>query len=420
MSKVIVIGGGASGMIAAVFAARNGNEVILFEKNEKLGKKLFITGKGRCNITNACDRESFFENIMTNERFFYSAFSGFNNWDTIDFFNEIGLETKIERGNRVFPVSDHSSDVNRVLEQELKKQKVQIHLHTKVEKLLCKDNRFAGVILENKQEVQADACIVATGGLSYATTGSTGDGYQFAKEIGHNITELFPSLVSIRLKEDYVSELEGLSLKNVEVTITGSGGLQGKNKEQTENHEWFRGFGEMLFTRNGVSGPLILSASSKIASNHCEGWCLHINLKPALTKEQLDSRILRDFEKNKNKQFRNALGELLLSRLSDRIVVLSGIDPYKQVNQITQEERTAFGELLQDMRFTIQKPGGYNEAVITRGGISVKEITPSTMESRLVQGLYFTGEVLDLDAMTGGYNLQIAWSTGHAAGSSIY
>lgn len=408
MSKVLVIGGGAAGMFAAIFAAYNGNEVHLFEKNEKLGKKLFITGKGRCNITNASDMDTLFGSVVTNSKFLYSSFYGYTNQDVIDFFERIGVATKVERGNRVFPVSDHSSDVIAGLSRELKNLGVEIHLRSEVTKVVGKET-FEYIVLKNGKKVEGDACIVATGGFSYQTTGSTGDGYGFARELGHQVTEILPSLVPLVIKEDYVRELQGLSLRNVEATI------------YDDKKILYHDFGEMLFTHFGVSGPLMLSASSYIAKNVKEkGLKLVIDLKPALTMEQLDQRVLRDFEENINKQFKNAVQKLFPSKLIPVILAVSEIDPEKKVNLITKEERQQFVNLIKNFTFTITGLRDFNEAIITKGGVHVKEINPATMESKLVQNLYFVGEVLDLDALTGGFNLQIAWSTGYSAGSSIY
>lgn len=407
MSKVLVVGGGAAGMFAAIFAAYNGNEVHIFEKNEKLGKKLFITGKGRCNITNASDMETLFNSIVTNSKFLYSSFYGYTNQDVIEFFERIGVKTKIERGNRVFPVSDHSSDVIAGLTRELQQLGVEIHLHTTVKRIAGKE-QFEYIELQNGLRIEGDACIVATGGFSYQTTGSTGDGYRFAKELGHQVTEILPALVPLTIKEWYAKELQGLSLRNVKATI-----YEAKKKLYDD-------FGEMLFTHYGVSGPLMLSASSYIGKQLQEKELkLVIDLKPALTTEQLDQRVLRDFEENMNKSFKNAIGKLFPTKLIPIMLELSGIDPDKKVNLISKEERQQFVSLIKNFTMTITGLRDFNEAIITKGGISVKEINPSTMESKLVQGLYFVGELLDLDALTGGFNLQIAWSTGYAAGNSI-
>lgn len=412
MSKVIIVGGGAAGMMAGIAAAENGNEVHLFEKNEKLGKKLFITGKGRCNITNACDMEDLMKKIVTNSRFLYSAFHTFDNMAVMDFFERIGLPVKIERGQRVFPQSDHSSDVIKVLQRYLEQLGVHIYLNTKVNQIIEEEGRFKKIIYGNRNETMtADACIVATGGLSYQSTGSTGDGYRFAEWMGHTVTKLSPSLVALNVRESFAPELMGLTLKNVEVKL-----LQGKKMLYSD-------MGEMLFTHFGVSGPLILSASSYVAEEVLKGNDLpviQVDLKPALSEEQLDARLLSDFDEAKNKAFKNALDKLLPQRMIDVIVFLSGIDPDKKVNAVSKEERKKLGYLLKHLELHVTGLRDYKEAVITKGGISVKEIVPSTMESKLVSGLYFVGEVLDVDAMTGGFNLQIAWSTGYAAGSSIY
>ena len=412
MSKVIIIGGGAAGMMAGIAAAENGNEVHLFEKNEKLGKKLFITGKGRCNITNACDMEELMKQIVTNPRFLYSAFHTFDNMATMDFFERIGLSIKTERGMRVFPQSDHSSDVIKVLQHYLEQLGVHIYLNTEVKQVVTDNHCFQKIIYGTKNEsMHGDACIVATGGLSYQSTGSTGDGYRIAKQLGHTITKLSPSLVALNIKEEFAPRLMGLTLKNIELTL-----LQGKKVLYSD-------MGEMLFTHFGISGPLVLSASSYTAAEIIKGNELPvvvIDLKPALTQEQLDARLLSDFEAAKNKSFKNALDKLLPQRMIEVIVELSKIDPEKKVNTISKEERKQLGYLLKHFTMHITGLRDYKEAVITKGGISVKEIVPSTMESKLVSGLYFAGEVLDVDAMTGGFNLQIAWSTGYAAGSSIY
>ncbi len=408
MSKVLIVGGGAAGMFAAIFAAYNGHEVHIFEKNEKLGKKLFITGKGRCNITNTCDMDTLFASVVTNSKFLYSSFYGYTNQNVIEFFERIGVATKVERGNRVYPVSDHSSDVIAGLTRELNQLGVEIHLHTCVKKIVGKE-QFEYIELQDGRKVKGDACIVATGGLSYHTTGSTGDGYRFAKELGHQVTELFPALVPLVVKEWYAKELQGLSLRNVQATIFD------------EKKKLYDDFGEMLFTHYGVSGPMMLSASSYIGKKIQEKELrLVIDLKPALTVEQLDQRVLRDFEENMNKQFKNAIGKLFPAKLIPIMLELSGIDPDKKVNLISKEERKQFVRLIKNFEMTITGLRGFNEAIITKGGVKVKEINPATMESKLVQGLYFVGEVLDLDALTGGFNLQVAWSTAYAAGNSIY
>ena len=408
MSNVIVVGGGAAGMMAAIFAARNGQNVTLLEKNEKLGKKIYITGKGRCNITNASEIEDLFSAVISNPKFLYSGFYSFTNDQVIHFFEELGVATKIERGNRVFPVSDHSSDVIAALTREMQHLKVKVQLHCEVKELLINNEReIKGVRLANGKKMTADAVVVATGGISYPSTGSTGDGYRFARNCGHKVTELFPSLVPMEVKEWYAKELQGLSLKNIEIHIT-----DGKKKLYDE-------FGEMLFTHYGVTGPVILSASSIVGKTlEKKELVLHIDLKPALTEEQLDKRLLREFEANHNKQFKNAIDSLLPAKLRPVIIELSGIEEEKKVHEITKEERLNLLRLIKDFHMTLTGLRGYNEAIITKGGISVKEIDPGTMESKLIKNLYFAGEVLDLDAVTGGYNLQIAWSTGYLAGIS--
>lgn len=393
-------------MAAAVFSARNGQEVHLYEQNEKLGKKIYITGKGRCNLTNSCDMEELLDAVVTNRKFLYSSFYGFTNEETMEFFEQIGLKIKTERGNRVFPVSDHSSDVIRVLKEEMERLHVHIHLSEKVVWIGEKDGVFSNIRLDDGTEVQGDACIIATGGKSYPSTGSTGDGYRFAQQLGHTVTDLRPALVPVETKEAFVKELQGLSLRNVEVAV-----YDGKK-------ELYRDFGEMLFTHYGVSGPLILSASSFIGKKLQERPLrLSIDLKPALSEEQLDARILRDFEENKNKQFKNALGKLFPAKLIPVMIGLSGIHPDKKVNEITKEERKQFVSRIKQMEITLTGLRSFQEAIITQGGVSVREVNPATMESKLVKGVYFAGEVLDLDAVTGGFNLQIAWSTGNAAGS---
>ncbi|MBS1317535.1 MAG: NAD(P)/FAD-dependent oxidoreductase [Lachnospiraceae bacterium] len=403
--KIAVIGGGAAGMFAAVHAAANGCEVHLFEKNEKLGKKVYITGKGRCNLTNACETEELFDAVVTNPKFLYSAFYGYTNQDVIAFFEKAGMKTKTERGERVFPVSDHSTDVIDALRRKLREYKVQVHLNTEVSKVEAKDAKVTGVWLAGEKKLfPADAVLVATGGISYKTTGSTGDGYRFAEELGHKVTDLYPSLVPFNTREAWAKELQGLSLKNVDVRV-----MDGKKK-------LYDGFGEMMFTHFGVTGPLILSASSYTAKTvRKKELQLFIDLKPALSKEQLDHRILRDFEESRNKQFKNALGGLFPAKLTPVMIRLSGISPEKKVNEIAREERMAFVDLIKNLPLTITGLRDYNEAIITKGGVTVREVNPSTMESKLVKGLYFAGEVLDLDAVTGGFNLQIAWSTAYAA-----
>ena len=413
MKKIIIIGGGAAGMMAAVAAAQNGCHVDLFEKNEKLGKKIYITGKGRCNVTNASDMETMLNQVVTNRKFLYSAFYRFTNEDMMKLLEQCGCPLKVERGNRVFPVSDKSSDVISALQGELKRLHVSIHLRKEVQQLLTSsdsesENVCSGIQLADGKKYYADAVIVATGGISYPSTGSTGDGYRFAKAVGHRITEQRPALVPLTVQEAWVKELQGLSLRNVEVTI-----FSGKKKLYQE-------FGEMLFTHFGVSGPAVLSASSIVGKKlEKQPLTMQIDLKPALSEEQLDARILRDFNAAKNKQFKNALGGLYPAKLIPVIIRLTEISPDKPVNEILRPERQKIISITKKLSLTLTGVRDYNEAIITQGGINIKEINPTTMESKLVSGLYFVGEVLDLDALTGGYNLQIAWSTGYAAGNSI-
>ena len=407
MSHVIVIGGGPAGMMAAVAAADKGHKVTLLEKNEKLGKKLFITGKGRCNVTNAADMDVLFGNVCTNEKFLYSAFYQYDNRAIMEFLEGAGCPLKVERGDRVFPVSDHSSDVIAALQRELKKRGVEILLHTEAKRLLTEEDTVRGVELTNGKELKADACILCTGGVSYPSTGSTGDGHRFAKESGHKIVECKPALVPLEIAEDWCKELMGLSLRNVQIRM-----CNGKK-------EVYQGFGEMLFTHFGVSGPLILTASSFLAKQKMGEMRIYIDLKPALDMEQLDKRILRDFDENKNRQFKNSLGGLFPAKLIPVMVQLSGIHPDKKVNEISREERKEFVRLVKNLPLTVTGTRSFAEAIITQGGVSVKDVNPSTMESKKIGGLYFAGELLDLDALTGGFNLQIAWSTGYLAGNSV-
>lgn len=413
MSKVLIIGGGAAGMMAGVFAARNHHEVHILEKNEKLGKKVFITGKGRCNVANACDTEELFPAVMSNPKFLYSGFYSFGPQDVMNFFEEAGVPLKVERGNRVFPQSDHSSDIIRALERELKKAGAKVHLHTTVKEIVKKPEaeKVTGVILEDGTFMEGDAVIVATGGFSYQSTGSTGDGYRFARELGLKVTDISPSLVPLKTKEDYIPKLQGLSLKNTGLTI--------KNGKKV----LYEDFGEMMFTHFGVTGPMILSASAHIGAKLAKAengeLCAYLDLKPALTKEQLDARILREFETGQNKQFKNVIGVLFPSSLTPVMLELGGIPAEKKIHDISTEERQHFVDLVKAFPFTITGMGEFKEAIITKGGVSVKEINPGTMESKKISGLYFAGEVLDLDAVTGGYNLQIAWSTAYLAAQAI-
>lgn len=409
MSQVIIIGGGAAGMMAAIAAARAGHKVRIYEKNEKLGKKVYITGKGRCNVTNACDTEELFQNVVHNAKFLYSSFYAFTNTDVMELIEHYGCPLKTERGNRVFPVSDKSSDVIHALAVALRELDVEVELHEEVAAVLTEQEKVTGVRLKHgSRDVFADAVIVTTGGLSYPSTGSTGDGYRFAKELGHSVTELSPALVPFEAREEVCKELQGLSLRNIRAEIR-----KGKKVLYSE-------FGEMLFTHFGVSGPVLLSASSYVAAQiKKEPLTLSIDLKPALSEEQLDARILRDFEEAKNKQFKNSLNQLLPAKLIPVIIERSGISPEKKVNEITREERRRLVQAVKDFCITLTGLRDYKEAIITQGGVSVREVNPSTMESKKTAGLYFAGEVLDLDAVTGGFNLQIAWSTGYLAGSSV-
>jgi len=405
--KIVIIGGGASGMLASIFAARAGSEVHVYEQNERLGKKLFITGKGRCNITNACEVEELFTAIASNPKFLYSSFYAYSNADVMTLFEELGVAIKIERGNRVFPVSDKSSDVIKALAGEMKRQGVHVHLKTQVEDVQAVDEIFSQIVLKSGESIKADICMIATGGCSYSLTGSTGAGYKWGERLGHMVTPLFPSLVPMETKEDYPKELQGLSLRNVRVTITH------KTKEV------YSGFGEMLFTHYGVSGPLIIDASAYVGPIlEKEELKLCIDLKPALTAEELDCRILREFENNQNKQFKNVIGTLFPAKLTPIMLQLSRIEADAKISMISREERHSFVNLIKSLEITITRLRGYEEAIITKGGISVKDINPRTMESKKVKNLYFIGEVLDLDALTGGYNLQIAWSTAYIAATS--
>ncbi len=404
---VIVIGGGAAGLMAAGTAAGNGKSVLLIEKNRILGKKMLITGKGRCNITNACDDvEELIKNVTKNSSFLYSSFYGFSNHDTIDFFKEIGVETKVERGNRVFPVSDKSLTVVDALVRWVKKSGVRI-FHDKVLDIASENGSVQGVITEKNNLIKADSVVLATGGMSYQTTGSTGDGYKFAENLGHSVTDIFPSLVPLEVEEQWAYELMGLSLKNIEITVYNE-----------KNKKIYNDFGEMMFAHFGLTGPVILSASAHMRPMSEGKFKVCIDLKPALDESQLDVRILKDFQKYSNKDFANSLNDLLPSGLIKTIVELSRIDAHKKVNSVTKEERTRLVNLLKKLELNVRGFCPIEQAIITSGGICVKEIDPSTMESRLINGLYFAGEIIDVDAYTGGFNLQIAFSTGYAAGNS--
>lgn len=426
-ADVIVIGGGASGMMAALTAAEAGASVLLLEKNEKLGRKIYITGKGRCNFTNACAPEDFFSHVPRNGNFLYSSIYGFDPDAAILWFEEHGMRTKVERGSRAFPESDHASDVTRTLERAMKEAGVTVRLNTEVREILCGDDpdentenagdipckpgedrcfpHVCGVRLSGGKVIRAKAVIIATGGLSYPSTGSTGDGYRFAKAAGHTVTPMTPSLVPLRSREEDLFEMQGLSLRNVTLKV-----FDGKKKV-------WEGFGELMFTHFGVTGPLVLTASSDLQERLKKGaLAAEIDLKPALSDQTLDARILREFEASPNKEIRNVIPALYPQKMVPVILKRTGIDPDKAVHDITKEERKSLIENTRHFHFTITGTGGYNEAVITHGGVSVREVDPGTMESKKKKGLFFSGEVLDVDAHTGGFNLQIAWATGRAAG----
>lgn len=404
MSKTIVIGGGPSGMMAAIKASEK-NDVILIEKNEKLGKKLYITGKGRCNVTNGKDIGDFFDFIPGNPYFLYSSLYSFTNKDTMNFFQDRGVKLKIERGDRVFPESDKASDIINALKHELENNNIEVILNTRVIKLNIENNIAKSIVTDDNKVIMADNFIVCTGGLSYPQTGSTGDGYTFAKSAGLNVTKLLPSLVPIEIEEGFVKELQGLSLKNVELFI------------KDNNKIIYKDFGEMLFTHFGISGPIVLSGSRVI--NDKKNLTAIINLKPGLSEDELDKRIQRDFLKFNNKDFKNSLNELLPQKLISLIVKLSYIDENKKVNSITKEERKRLVHLIQNLPLTIKGLRPIAEAIVTSGGVDVKEIDPSTLKSKKVNNLSFAGEVLDVDAFTGGFNIQIAFSTGYLSGANI-
>ncbi len=407
MKNVIVIGGGPAGMIAAGIAAKNGNKTILIEKNEKLGKKLYITGKGRCNLTNASDPETLIKNITGNPYFLYSAFYTFTSQDTMEFFEKLGVKLKVERGNRVFPVSDKSSDIIKALERYLKINKVDVLLKKEVDDIIIENKLIKGVHTKDNKLYLCDNLIIATGGLSYPVTGSTGDGYRFAKKAGHNVTKLYPSIVPLVSEEKWCSELQGLTLKNVSINLKVGG------------KTIYKDFGEMLFTHFGVSGPIILSASRFIIDKIDKKPQIIIDVKPSLNEKELDNRILRDFKKYKNKAFKNSLSELLPKKLIPVIIKLSEIDENKQVNEITKEERKKLVYTLKNITINIKSTRDFSEAVITAGGVDVNDIEPSTMKSKIIDNLSFAGEVIDTDGFTGGFNLQIAFSTGYLAGNNI-
>lgn len=405
MAQVVVVGGGPAGMMAAIAASKN-NKVILIEKNNKLGKKLFITGKGRCNVTNNKDISEFFDYIPTNPHFLYSALYTFTNEDTIKFFNERGVELKVERGDRVFPSSDKSSDIIKAFEKTLMEKNIEIKLGIAVKELKVENNKITSVILDNDDYIECDNVILATGGASYPQTGSNGDGFRFCKSLGHNVVSIKPSLVPIEINEAWVKDLQGLSLRNVQLTLLD------KN-----NKIIFKDQGEMLFTHFGISGPLCLSASSLIKPG--EKYKIVLNLKPALSEKELDLRIQKDFLKYNNKDFKNALNDLFPQKLIPIMINLSKIPENQKVNSITKEQRKFFLNLISNLTMDVRGLRSIEEAIVTSGGIDTKEIDPSTMKSKVVSNLSFAGEVIDVDAYTGGYNVQIAISTGFIAGSKI-
>lgn len=408
MSNIIVVGGGAAGMMASITAAKNGHKVTIFERNEKLGKKVYITGKGRCNFTNAGDNEDLLNSVVTNRKFMYSAFNKFSNYDCMGFFDELGLKFKIERGNRVFPESDKASDVIDSLRRELQKNNVKIEYNSFVKDLIIEDGRCTGVILKDNKKIKGDSVIMATGGCSYPTTGSTKESLEMVKNNNVKVVKCIPALVPMIAKEEWVKELQGLSLRNIAVNY------------YINDKEIYNDFGEMMFTHFGVTGPVVLSASSYIAKKlQNENVKMKIDLKPALNAEQLDERICRDFEEFKNKQFRNSLEKLLPKKMISVIVDLSNILPEKKVNEITHQERSNLVNLIKNLELTITGTRGFNEAIVTQGGVDVKEVNPSTMECKHIKNLYFVGEMLDVDAVTGGFNLQIAWSTAFTAANNI-
>lgn len=402
---VFVIGGGPAGMLAAANAARNGHTVTLFERNEKLGKKLYITGKGRCNVTNIADRDAFFERVLRNPRFLYSAFSHFDNKALMERIEQAGIPLKTERGGRVFPVSDKSSDILRACEKIVREAGVAVRLNTHVDEVLVQEGNVRGIRV-GAQTLPCDAVVIATGGISYPQTGSTGDGYAFARATGHTVEDPVASLVPLVTEETWPHELAGVTLKNITLTAEKKG------------KEIFSELGELLFTHFGISGPLVLSLSGVIAGQPA-GTRLFIDLKPALSSEQLDTRLLRDLQEGARQQVKTALHALLPQRLLDIVLELAGIDGALPVGQLSKAMRLRLVETLKALPLTVSGARGLNEAVVTRGGVSVKDVNASTMESKRVKGLYFAGEVLDVDATTGGYNLQIAWSTGALAGDSI-
>ena len=405
LKRVVIIGAGASGMLAAKVASDRGYKVIVLEKQKRCGQKLLITGKGRCNITNNCEIEELIENVPTNGKFLYSAFYTFTNDQVIDMFNDLGVETKTERGKRVFPVSDKAVDVVRALEKQMRSNKnVEVLLNSKVDKIEAQDGKVKKVILSDKREIECDSVIVATGGVSYPRTGSSGDGYKFARNLGHTIIKPKASLIGLEVMEDYVTDLAKLSLRNVSINVYNS-----KNKKIYDD------FGEMELTKYGLDGPIIKSASCRMGDLSKENYKIVLDLKPALDEDKLDKRVQKDFQKYANKNFENSLNDLLPKQLIPTIVKLSKIDPYIKVNQISKEERKNLVHLIKNITFTVKNYRPIEEAIITSGGVKTSEINSSTMESKLVSGLYFAGEVIDVDAYTGGFNLQIAFSTAYLA-----
>lgn len=413
--KVGVIGGGAAGMIAAITAAKDNNEVVVIEKTSSLGNKLKITGKGRCNLTFDGDEEDFKKNIVTNYKFMYSSFSNFSNKDVVNYFESLGVKTKVERGGRIFPVSDKATDIVKALENEIKKRKIKVMYNSSVTEIITKNNIVTGVKLENGNIVNVDKCIVATGGNSYKSTGSSGDGYRLLEKLGHTVTEIKPALVPLKSEDKICKKLQGLSLRNISINLI----------DMDTNKLIYSDFGEMMFSHFGVTGPVILSASSRLnqvkdLKNKFRNKKikLQIDLKPALSSEVLDKRILRDFEKYTNKEFKNALNDLLPQKLIPVVIDISDIDENTKVHQITKKQRENLVSIIKNLEITITDFMPIDMAIVTSGGINVKEVNPKTMESKIINGLYIAGELLDVDAYTGGYNLQIAFSTGFAAGKN--
>lgn len=410
--EVVIIGAGAAGMMAAAAAGSQGAKVCILEKNEKPGKKIYITGKGRCNITNACETEELFRSVVTNPKFLYSSFYTFTNFDAIDFFEKAGVKTKVERGNRVFPVSDKSSDVIRALQKEAENNGARILFHHKVKEILIRDGKVCGVELTDGRKITADRVIVTTGGMSYPSTGSEGDGFRFAVEAGHNVVSCIQGLVPMNICSQEPAQMQGLSMKNVEMDFF----VLNKNGKKKE---LYREFGEMMFTHFGITGPIVLSASCYVGKYiGKETVYAELDSKPALSKEKLHRRIVRDFESAPNASLKNSLGALLPKSMIPVVLSMAELEGTKPVHEVTREEREKLVDTIKGMTFEVDSLRGWNEAIITRGGVDVKQINPSTMESRKVENLYFAGEVLDVDAVTGGFNLQIAWSTGYLAGES--